>query len=228
MGVLRELSQIAALATTAAAPTSAVRIEDGVEVEVVGHAEIVTRAATAVEFSVDRRGIEAIAKNSRGLFGGASVISCRISRPPLLPTAASSPTPAAPTSGSAAARTIAPAAVARGRTSVSGRRTRRAAAMPAARAPAATARSPAPGMPAPAVTAGSRRVARRRPATHETGLFVVERREGRRWVARTTRQTLRGAQDCAWDLLTKEGGEVRVRQGRSIVARGAGVEPIAR
>lgn len=69
------------------------------------------------------------------------------------------------------------------------------------------------------------RLKRRRDA-HTFGLFVIEKRsEDGRWPARSTRRTVRAAQDCAWDLLTREGGEVRVRQGQHIVAEGVSFRP---
>lgn len=61
--------------------------------------------------------------------------------------------------------------------------------------------------------------------SHEVGLFVVEQKsEDGRWNARDSISTLKGAQERAWDLLTREGGEVRVRQGGEIVALGATYE----
>lgn len=61
---------------------------------------------------------------------------------------------------------------------------------------------------------------------HIFGIFVVETKPGSgRWFARSTHCTVRAAEDYAWKLLTREGGEVRVRQGRRIVATGAGYAP---
>lgn len=76
-----------------------------------------------------------------------------------------------------------------------------------------------------AITPASNRLRRARGNTrrddHAFGLFVVETKtKDGRWTARSTRRTARSAQDCAWDLLTREGGEVRIRRGRSVVARG--------
>jgi hypothetical protein len=82
-----------------------------------------------------------------------------------------------------------------------------------------------------AITPASNRLRRTRGNTrrddHVVGLFVIETKaDDGRWSARSTRRTVRAAQDCAWDLLTREGGEVRVRQGRRVVAKGLGVEPV--
>lgn len=56
---------------------------------------------------------------------------------------------------------------------------------------------------------------------HAFGLFVIEKKtEDGRWTARSTLRTVRAARDYAWDLLTREGGEVRVRQGQRLVASG--------
>ena len=56
---------------------------------------------------------------------------------------------------------------------------------------------------------------------HAVGLFVIEKKaDDGRWAASSTRRTVRAAQDCAWDLLTREGCEVRIRQGRRIIAKG--------
>ena len=78
-----------------------------------------------------------------------------------------------------------------------------------------------------AITPASNRLRRARGNTrrddHAFGLFVIEKKtEDGRWSARSTRRTVRAAENCAWDLLTREGGEVRVRQGRRVVAKGAG------
>lgn len=65
----------------------------------------------------------------------------------------------------------------------------------------------------------SRRQGRR--DEHAVGLFVIETKVGDGyWHSHSTRKTARAAQACAWDILTREGGEVRVRQGRAIVAEG--------
>ena len=70
----------------------------------------------------------------------------------------------------------------------------------------------------------TRRKARR--DDHALGLFVIEKKaEDGRWCVISTRRTVRAAQDYAWDLLTREGVEVRVRQGRRIVAKGASCGP---
>jgi hypothetical protein len=67
---------------------------------------------------------------------------------------------------------------------------------------------------------------RGRHGEHVTALFVIEtRREGGRWTERITLGTIAAAQDYAWDLLTREGGEVRIRQGRRTIARGVACEP---
>lgn len=64
---------------------------------------------------------------------------------------------------------------------------------------------------------------------HEVGLFSIEQKtEDDRWVMRETARSLKAAQERAWDLLTKEGGQVRVRQGGEVVAKGATCEPDAR
>ena len=61
---------------------------------------------------------------------------------------------------------------------------------------------------------------------HTFGLFIVEKKaEVSSWSVRSTHRTVRAAEDRAWDLLTREGGEVRVRQGSRIVAQGAGYAP---
>jgi len=78
-----------------------------------------------------------------------------------------------------------------------------------------------------AITPASNRLRRSRKNArrddHAFGLFVVATKsEDGRWSARSTRCSARAAQDYAWDLLTRDGGEVRVRQGRRIVAKGAG------
>lgn len=62
---------------------------------------------------------------------------------------------------------------------------------------------------------------------HAVGLFVVETKVGDGcWLSRSTRKTARAAQACAWDILTREGGEVRVRQGRDIVAEGVACDEL--
>ncbi len=66
---------------------------------------------------------------------------------------------------------------------------------------------------------------RARRDAHGVGLFVVEKKgEDGRWSASSTRRTARGAQDSAWRLLAREGGEVRVRHGRLVVAEGVARE----
>lgn len=61
---------------------------------------------------------------------------------------------------------------------------------------------------------------------HAFGLFLIETKtEDGHWSARSTRSTVHAAEDCAWDLLTRESGEVRVRQGRRVIAKGAGEGP---
>ena len=58
---------------------------------------------------------------------------------------------------------------------------------------------------------------------HASGLFVIETKdEEGRWSARSTHRTVRAAEASAWALLTRVGGEVRVRQGSRIVANGTG------
>jgi hypothetical protein len=62
---------------------------------------------------------------------------------------------------------------------------------------------------------------------HAFGLFVIEKKaEEGHWSAVSSRRTVRAALDCAWDVLTREGGEVRVRQGRRIVADGVACEDL--
>jgi len=41
------------------------------------------------------------------------------------------------------------------------------------------------------------------------------------WSIRSSRRDARSAQECAWGILTREGGDVRVRQGMHIVAEGS-------
>jgi hypothetical protein len=58
------------------------------------------------------------------------------------------------------------------------------------------------------------------------GLFIIETKGATgRWTARSSRSALKGAQDYAWELLTREGGEVRIRQGGRTIASGAGLTP---
>jgi hypothetical protein len=81
---------------------------------------------------------------------------------------------------------------------------------------------------AAAVNTTSDRPSRRRVSTrrdpHAIGLFVIETKNSRgRWTARSTRCSVETASDFAWELLAKEGGEVRVRRGRYIVAEGLAV-----
>ncbi len=47
----------------------------------------------------------------------------------------------------------------------------------------------------------------------------------KRWSVHATRSTLEAAEDLAWALLTKHGGDWRVRHGSRTVARGAGYRP---
>ena len=62
---------------------------------------------------------------------------------------------------------------------------------------------------------------------HIVGLFVVEMKaEDGHWFARGTHRTVCAAQNRAWGLLTREGGEVRVRQGTRVVATGVGYAPV--
>jgi hypothetical protein len=84
-----------------------------------------------------------------------------------------------------------------------------------------------------AITPTSNRLRRPRKDTrrddHAFGLFLIEKKtEEGHWSVRSTRRTVRAAQDCAWDVLTCEGGEVRVRQGRHIIAEGSARTPTAR
>jgi hypothetical protein len=69
---------------------------------------------------------------------------------------------------------------------------------------------------------------RRRSDVHGEGLFVVEAKRGRRWTARSTLRSERTALNSARELLTREGGEVRVRQGRRMVAEGVACDPNGR
>ena len=48
---------------------------------------------------------------------------------------------------------------------------------------------------------------------------------GRGWHTHDTRETLQAAEDLAWSLLTRHGGEWRVRHGSRTIARGAGYRP---
>lgn len=50
-------------------------------------------------------------------------------------------------------------------------------------------------------------------------------REGRGWSTHATRATLKAAEDLAWSLLTRHGGDWRVRQGDRTIASGAGYRP---
>ena len=50
-------------------------------------------------------------------------------------------------------------------------------------------------------------------------------REDRGWSTHATRETLEGAEDLAWSLLTRHGGEWRVRHGDRTIARGSGYRP---
>jgi hypothetical protein len=54
-----------------------------------------------------------------------------------------------------------------------------------------------------------------------SALFVIETR-GRdgHWLACSTRASERAALDCAWALLSRAGGDVRVRLGARVVAEG--------
>lgn len=78
-----------------------------------------------------------------------------------------------------------------------------------------------------AITAVSNKLRRTRGNTrrddHTFGLFVIEKKaDDGRWSACSTRRTARAALDCAWDLLTREDGEVRIRKGLHVVASGMG------
>jgi hypothetical protein len=60
---------------------------------------------------------------------------------------------------------------------------------------------------------------------HAVGLFVIEKKaDNGRWCVLSTRRTVWAAQNYAWEVLTREGGEVRVRQDARVVAKGAGCE----
>jgi hypothetical protein len=54
--------------------------------------------------------------------------------------------------------------------------------------------------------------------------FVIEKWDEakKRWRARATREALEEAEAYAWARLTSGGGEYRARQGRRVLARGAG------
>ena len=54
--------------------------------------------------------------------------------------------------------------------------------------------------------------------------FVIEKWDAakKRWRVRATRGALEEAEAYAWTRLTRAGGEYRVRQGRLVLARGAG------
>ena len=68
----------------------------------------------------------------------------------------------------------------------------------------------------------ARKFRRLRRDDHAFGLFVVETRtEGERWSIRSSRRDARSANDYAWEILTREGGAVRVRQGDRIVSEGS-------
>ena len=47
----------------------------------------------------------------------------------------------------------------------------------------------------------------------------------RGWHTHDTRRTLEAAEDLAWSLLTRHGGEWRVRHGSQTIARGVGYRP---
>lgn len=56
---------------------------------------------------------------------------------------------------------------------------------------------------------------------HTVGLFVIETiDEAGHWCVRSSCETDRAAFDYAWEVLSRVGGEVRVRQGVRIVAEG--------
>lgn len=52
-----------------------------------------------------------------------------------------------------------------------------------------------------------------------------EPRPGRGWRTHATRATLEAAEDLAWSLLTRHGGDWRVRHGSRTIASGAGYRP---
>lgn len=47
----------------------------------------------------------------------------------------------------------------------------------------------------------------------------------RQWHTHDTRHTLEAAEDLAWSLLTRHGGDWRVRHGSQVIARGSGYRP---
>jgi len=59
--------------------------------------------------------------------------------------------------------------------------------------------------------------------------FEIQARDlsgkNRGWSTHATRTTLEAAEDLAWSLLTRHGGEWRVRHGDRTVAQGAGYRP---
>lgn len=69
--------------------------------------------------------------------------------------------------------------------------------------------------------AGKSKRRRGRRDAHGEGIFVVEVKRGDgRWAVRNTRRTERAALDCAWELLSREGAEVRVCLGELVIAEG--------
>ena len=56
-------------------------------------------------------------------------------------------------------------------------------------------------------------------------LFEIQSLGDRGWHTHDTRTTLEAAEDLAWSLLTRHGGEWRVRYGSRTFARGAGYRP---
>jgi len=55
--------------------------------------------------------------------------------------------------------------------------------------------------------------------------FEIQSFDDRSWCTHDTRTTLEAAEDLAWSLLTRHGGEWRVRHGNRTIARGAGYRP---
>ncbi len=55
--------------------------------------------------------------------------------------------------------------------------------------------------------------------------FEIQKRETHDWQTQGTRETLEAAEDLTWSLLTRHGGEWRVRQGDQTIGRGSGYRP---
>lgn len=55
--------------------------------------------------------------------------------------------------------------------------------------------------------------------------FEIQSFEDRSWRTYDTRTTLEAAEDLAWSLLTRHGGDWRVRHGSRVIARGTGYRP---